>query len=77
VSEEEIRTATHPQCALYMATFLELRQETVQTTPLKEIRTGLRYESRTTKSPELAFRALLDGDGARDVSFERVLAGYP
>jgi len=36
-----------------------------------------RYESQTTKSPELAFRALLDGDGARDVSFERVLAGYP
>jgi hypothetical protein len=36
-----------------------------------------RYESRNTKSPQLAFRALLDGDGARDVSFERVLAGYP
>jgi len=35
------------------------------------------YESLTTKSPELAFRALLDGDGARDVSFDRVLAGYP
>jgi len=31
------------------------------------------YESRTTKSPELIFSALLGNDGARDVRFERVL----
>jgi hypothetical protein len=36
-----------------------------------------RYESRNTKASELAFRALLDSDGARDVSFRRVPAGYP
>jgi hypothetical protein len=35
------------------------------------------YQSRVTKSPELAFRALLESDGARDVRFERVLAGRP
>jgi hypothetical protein len=36
-----------------------------------------RYQFQNTKSPELAFRTLLDSDGARDVSFRRVLAGYP
>ena len=36
-----------------------------------------RYQSRNTKPPELAFRALLDGDGARDVRFKRMLASYP
>jgi hypothetical protein len=33
-----------------------------------------RYESQTTKSPELVFSALLGDDSARDVHFERVLA---
>jgi len=32
-----------------------------------------RYESRTTKSPELIFSALLGDDDARDVRFERAL----
>jgi hypothetical protein len=32
-----------------------------------------RYESPTTKFPELIFSALLSDDGARDVRFERVL----
>jgi hypothetical protein len=32
-----------------------------------------RYESQTTKSPELHFCALLSEDGVRDVRFERVL----
>jgi hypothetical protein len=32
-----------------------------------------RYESRTTKSPELNFSALVDGNGARNVRFERAL----
>jgi hypothetical protein len=32
-----------------------------------------RYESRTTKSPELIFSALLGDDGARNVRFERAL----
>jgi hypothetical protein len=36
-----------------------------------------RYQFRVTKPPELAFRALLDGDGARDVRFRPVLSGYP
>jgi hypothetical protein len=31
------------------------------------------YESQNTRSPELAFRALLESDGARAVRFERVL----
>jgi hypothetical protein len=30
-----------------------------------------RYESQTTKSPELIFRALLGDHGAREVRFER------
>jgi hypothetical protein len=30
-----------------------------------------RYEPRTTKSPELIFSALVDGNGARNVRFER------
>jgi hypothetical protein len=32
-----------------------------------------RYESRTTKSPELIFSALVDDDGVRNVRFERTL----
>jgi hypothetical protein len=32
-----------------------------------------RYESPTTKSPELIFSALLVENGARDVRFERTL----
>jgi hypothetical protein len=32
-----------------------------------------RYESRTTKSPELIFSALVDGNGARNLRFERAL----
>jgi hypothetical protein len=32
-----------------------------------------RYESRTTKSPELIFSALLDDHGAREVRFGRAL----
>jgi hypothetical protein len=32
-----------------------------------------RYESRTTKLPEVYFSALLDNDGARDVRFGRAL----
>ncbi len=42
-----------------------------------ETRLVERYQSRNTKAPELTFRALLISDGARDVSFRRVLAGYP
>jgi hypothetical protein len=33
----------------------------------------MRYESQTTKSPELIFSALLGDDGARDVRLERAL----
>jgi hypothetical protein len=32
-----------------------------------------RYESHTTKSPELNFSALVGDDGARNVRFERAL----
>jgi hypothetical protein len=32
-----------------------------------------RYESRTTKSPELIFSALLGDDGARNMRFDRAL----
>jgi hypothetical protein len=35
--------------------------------------TLLRYESQTTKSPELIFSALVGDEGTRDVRFERVL----
>jgi hypothetical protein len=33
-----------------------------------------RYQLQTTKSPELSFSALVDDDGARNVSFERALS---
>ncbi len=39
--------------------------------------TEARYQSQVTKLPELAFHALLESDGARDVCFERVLAVRP
>ena len=42
-------------------------------TPLLRTQVIRRYESRTTKSPELIFSALVDADGARDVRFERAL----
>ncbi len=35
---------------------------------------AMRYESRTTKSTELIFSALVGDDGAREVRFERVLS---
>jgi len=40
-------------------------------TPLLRTQVIRRYESQTTKSPELIFRALLDDHGAREVRFER------
>jgi hypothetical protein len=36
-----------------------------------EFFSSVRYESQTTKSPELNFSALVDGNGARNVRFER------
>jgi hypothetical protein len=55
-----------------------IRSPTVSAFP----RTGWRGIGRgarlvSLESSELTFRALLDGDGTRDVSFERVLAGFP
>jgi hypothetical protein len=35
-----------------------------------------KYESRTTKSSEVAFRALLDSEGAKEVRFERAITSY-
>ena len=34
---------------------------------------AVRYESRTTKFPELIFGAVVSDDGARDMRFERAL----
>ena len=45
--------------------------------PLSDSELVPRYQSRNTKSPELAFHALLDSEGARDVCFERLVTGYP
>jgi ACR3 family arsenite transporter len=42
---------------------------------LAQMLTLPRYQSRVTNPPELAFRALLGSDGARDVRFERAISG--
>ena len=40
---------------------------------LQKSKTRPRYQSPTTKSPELIFSALVGDDGAQDVRFERLL----
>jgi len=50
-----------------------LLQQRPESYLLCALRPTPRYESQTTKSPELIFSALLADDGARNVRFERVL----